>query len=477
MKKVTLNYLKGDVISLLQVIYEFNKYIYNTLDVEVTSCLTITGLGLKSWQTNHIKDFKLPLINKKNIYQHIKSAYFGGLSEVYRPYGEDLYYYDINSLYPFQALNPMPGHECTYIEDFSDKGLDLSTLFGFFYCKIKTKDGYLGLLPYKCEGLLTHPLGEWEGWYFTALLKYALEKGYEIKVIKGYNFNKLYNVFDTYITYFFDIKSKSKGFIRLISKLFLNALLGRFGLIIDKDTITNMVNKEEYIAIYNTRLIKDEVWITENTVIVQYSKSIQEDICLQHGIDYVTISNKNPTDLKDDDTSELKNVSVAISAAVTAYSNVYMSKMKQQILDLGGKLYYTDTDSIVTDIELPSSLVGKNLGQFKLEYSKIKRGYFITSKTYCLILDDKDVNEKNKGVIIKAKGVNDNTLSEKDFIDLLNGKTIKAKKYYSEKNIAEGYVTINNLKYVELDGNVFKKRKKIYENGVWTDTYPLKVGD
>ena len=47
----------------------------------------------------------------------------------------------------------------------------------------------------------------------------------------------------------------------------------------------------------------------------------------------------------------------------------------------------TDTDSIVTDIPLDKSLIGPNPGQLKLEY-EIKEGYFISAKTYCLVLKD-----------------------------------------------------------------------------------------
>lgn len=51
-------------------------------------------------------------------------------------------------------------------------------------------------------------------------------------------------------------------------------------------------------------------------------------------------------------------VSIAVSAAVTAYARIYMHKIKAMILELGGKIYYTDTDSIVTNIRLPDHLVG-----------------------------------------------------------------------------------------------------------------------
>jgi hypothetical protein len=35
------------------------------------------------------------------MYNDIKKSYYDGLSDVYIPYGENLYYYDLNSLYPY----------------------------------------------------------------------------------------------------------------------------------------------------------------------------------------------------------------------------------------------------------------------------------------------------------------------------------------------------------------------------------------
>jgi hypothetical protein len=94
------------------------------------------------------------------MYKDIKKAYFGGITEVYRPYGNNLYYYDVNSLYPYAALNPMTGINCTYVEDLSSKGLNINELFGFFYCEIETKDQYLGLLPVHNDLELIMPNGK-----------------------------------------------------------------------------------------------------------------------------------------------------------------------------------------------------------------------------------------------------------------------------------------------------------------------------
>ena len=78
---------------------------------------------------------------------------------------------------------------------------------------------------------------------------------------------------------------------------------------------------------------------------------------------------------------------------------------------MGGNLYYSDTDSIVTDSQLPADMVDqKSLGKLKLEYC-IKRGFFINAKTYCLIND-------NGVEIKKEKGLNSNTLSEHDYIEM-----------------------------------------------------------
>lgn len=54
----------------------------------------------------------------------------------------------------------MPGHKCEFVEN--ETGLDLNKLFGFYFCKVKTKDSYLGLLPVHQNGLIM-PNGEWFG--------------------------------------------------------------------------------------------------------------------------------------------------------------------------------------------------------------------------------------------------------------------------------------------------------------------------
>lgn len=83
-----------------------------------------------------------------SIFNDIHNAYFGGITEVYIPKGENLKYYYVNSLYPFASYSTMPGLPCEFVY-YINKTINLDdSLFGFFYCKIKSYDnGYLELLP------------------------------------------------------------------------------------------------------------------------------------------------------------------------------------------------------------------------------------------------------------------------------------------------------------------------------------------
>lgn len=123
----------------------------------MSSSLTIAMIGLYVFLTDFYKG-NTPFVNDRTMFSDIKHAYYGGCTEVYRPIGENLLYYDVYSLYPFAALNVMPGTKCTYI--LSPSGdLDLDNLFGFFYCEVIAKDGYLGILPYRDKNGLVYPLG------------------------------------------------------------------------------------------------------------------------------------------------------------------------------------------------------------------------------------------------------------------------------------------------------------------------------
>lgn len=470
LKTETKKYLIRDLLSLLEIIDHFNRYIFIEYNLQITECLTISRLALNIFFKRYLGQNLLAKINNVSVFSFIKQAYYGGVVEVYRPYGVNLIYYDVNSLYPFASKNPMTGHICEYIE--SNEPLELSGLFGFYFSKIKSPDNYLGLLPVHKKGLIM-PNGDWFGYYFSEELKFAKENGYEIEVYKGYTFNKVYNVFDKYVDDLYEKKAKSKGSEKLINKFLLNSLSGRFGLSILKLN-TEMLSMDQYAEILSTKAVNSAIPISDNDWLVSYNNETSKKITKEHGLDYIKILNqKSSVDIEN--IHSFEDVAVSISAAVTAYARIYMSKIKLEILEKGGEIYYSDTDSIVTNTELPVNLVGKELGKFKVEY-KIKEAYFISSKTYCLVLEDEYVTCENKGVIIKSKGVFDNSLKLEDFKNMyLNNENVKAIKSDTKTNYSEGYVNIDT-KEVTLKYDAYTKRTRILDKkGRWINTKPIQI--
>jgi hypothetical protein len=147
--------------------------------------------------------------------------------------------------------------------------------------------------------------------------------------------------------------------------------------------------------------------LSEDRTMVTYSPKLDYEVIKSNNLDIIKILNKH----KDSEIQSLNVSSIVISAAVNAYARVHMQALKLDILSKGGTLYYSDTDSIVTNLELDNSLVDKNeLGKLKLEH-EIEKAIFIAPKLYVLVTTSGEE-------IVRAKGVNSKNLQFSDFEDL-----------------------------------------------------------
>lgn len=470
LKLECLDYLSADIKGLYEVLSEFSRLIYIHFNVQMVESLTITRLALNIFKQNYYENNNIPSINKIYLFNFISEAYFGGITEVYKPFGQNLVYIDINSLYPFAALSPMPGTNCVYMETFEEKGLNLDNLFGFFYAKVKTNNQYLGLLPVRNEKGLIFPQGEFTGIWCSEELKFAKSHGYDITVISGYQFNKVNNIFNHYIMELYNLKKSATGLLKLIYKSLLNNFLGRFGLNIIKP-ITQTVNRERRDFIFATRVVHSETILNQNKFLITYDPIVSKEICFEHGLDINKVHLKEYKTNIEKNLDLFKDVSIATAAFVNSYARIQINKFKIDILKRGGAIYYSDTDSLVLDKNfLNEEWLGSEIGKFKLEYD-IKEAYFISNKTYCLLLN-------NGETVIKTKGVINSSISIEQFKSMyFENKNVIATKINSITNYEKASVVIEK-KDVVLNYNSYTKREKIYNNeGIWIDTKPLNYNN
>jgi len=162
--KELLEYNKLDCIVLYQVVHKYAAEIYDMFKLNIHKYPTLSSLAMAIFRSNFYKptdESNSINITSNEIYNDIKPGYQGGHVDVYKAYGENLYYYDVNSLYPFVMRNNLfPSGPCTYFE--GEKAL--KDLFGIVYANITCPiDLKVPVLLHKHNNVTMAPTGTWSG--------------------------------------------------------------------------------------------------------------------------------------------------------------------------------------------------------------------------------------------------------------------------------------------------------------------------
>lgn len=112
--------------------------------------------------------------------------------------------------------------------------------------------------------------------------------------------------------------------------------MGRFGLDINKAKVEFMSN-DSYIDIASRNPLISEINLNDDWRLVSYLPQVDKDLGSVLGIDMVKLINKYK--LNEEGKTMYKDVSISISAAVTAYARIHISKLKVDILNRGGNIY------------------------------------------------------------------------------------------------------------------------------------------
>lgn len=376
----------------------------------------------------------------------IRASYFGGSSDYFHFHGKNLKYYDINSLYPYAMLNDMP---LNYLGEIDGSIIELKDCFGFVEAIVTCpKDIETPLLLHNHNGKNIHPTGTWQGTYFSEELKAAEKYGYTIELVKVYQFSRAIGLFKDFIEHFYELKktaTKNKDLTqKTMSKLHLNTLYGMFGRKLD-NLKSIAVRKHEELDILSKYPVKSIIKINKDlNIFLTYSN-----------VDYKMIKAAN-AELNINMLVQPKQFiksNVAIASAITAYARIQMMKFKTIT---GMAIYYTDTDSIFTNMELPAIYVGDDIGQMKDELGGgwILEAYFLGVKKYAYIDNNNNVKTVFSGLVI-------NSLTWEEVIKLASGMTLNKeipKQFF--KSLAKLEITIKH-KFVTVK---FETDKKLVGN-------------
>lgn len=288
--------------------------------------------------------------------QYIRKAYFGGRVEIFKPLFDGpgyIFEFDYNSLYPSVLANPN-NHYPGGIAGLTDK-IDFDSI-GFFWVQVFVPEQYMPPLPYLHKGKLLFPCGYLEGIWSVAELKNAIEK-YGVKILKvksGYKCHNIGNPFTDYIQDMYAARLAAKeakdGVTDIICKLAMNSLYGRFGLRKDRQNFAFDENQKGF----------DGKWTIERGI-----KNIRLGLV--------------PVEL----TASFSNI--AIAAYTTSYARIANLNGAAPWAEKG--LFYTDTDSYYTPLELPSS---SGLGELKKGKYEGTQACFLLPKTYIVKAAKKD---------------------------------------------------------------------------------------
>nr|AVV32079.1 orf2565 [Helianthus annuus] len=453
-KDELIEYMKQDILLLGGIMQKAQEIYFHLYQLDIVSKITLSSLALSIYRLKYYDEENWPIyIPNMNQDNFIRKAYYGGHTDTYKPYGEDLYYYDVNSLYPFVMKNyQMPGGKPVWHGNLDEK--DLDSLYGFIeayvVCPKTIKKPFL---PYRNKNnTLTFPTGEFVGVYYSEELKFARDLGYTVLPLSGYLYERMDSPFIEFVNTQSEkrIEAKKAGneALSFVYKILMNSLYGRFGInpnsttseICDHDRYRTLFKKDSFI--YGSLLEK-------NKYIVSYHVNTGN-----------TPETWNPP----------KNGAVQLAAAITACARIYMYPYISR-----EECYYTDTDSVVLGQPLPDELISSSvLGMLKLE-ARIVKGYFLAPKSYGFI--EKDADGK---IVLKHKGAAKSLVTLEWF-----------QSQYDDPSRKEQVSVTSNFKIdwkdleIQKQESLYKlglsmdsKRLPVYNSeNTWIDTEPIHIRD
>ncbi|MBD3193739.1 MAG: hypothetical protein GF317_01695 [Candidatus Lokiarchaeota archaeon] len=355
---------------------------------------TASSIALKTYLNKFMKPKSIKLHNHSRVLKMENEAYRGGLTQdFYHGKKENLYYADVNSLYPYVMQFELPTkligyyNHCNSTQKELFKVLNDKNYYYIAYVRFYLpKNKALLLTRDKKLGKCVLKWGTQTAYLHNSELDYVKEFG-NIIYIRSVACYETSQIFKAYVNHFYQAKLNANNSIEYnFSKLLLNSLYGKFG------------QKQKEIKLLKDvppPIRKD----SENLGSFGFVGTLLE----KNGRKLIYKDNDQFFTMSDSEVPE-KHSSLAIAGAVSALARIYMARI---IVAINIKnVFYMDTDSLVVNnqglekMKKLNLMDDRKLGKFKIE----EMGHFkINAPKNYEIYDTKWENIKRK----RLKGIKD----------------------------------------------------------------------
>lgn len=365
-------YHEVDCTSLLEIIKKFNKVIYDKAGINLTSCMTGSSLAKKAFFKNFYKKLDAVYKLSKEHDEYVRKSFFGGRCEAFQlgklP-SEKLYYYDFTSLHPWSGTFDLPTgvtieHDYASINNFRKNDPKLHKFFGFIECIVKTrKFNKLPLHGHRVDGKLvfSHHKEGTRMILTSAEIQTGLAKNlYDYEFLSGCQY-KPKPIMAEFFKSYFEMKKQAglEGHVALkyALKIIINSAYGFWSI--------------------NTKN-RDCLSIHDNL------KSMDCMMSEERVKNWGTIGSKNFVRGTGD--IPVEDFNAGISSFISSYSRIKLWELMNNINKRGGKVFYCDTDSVITNYNLRSDKdmmkkycpdgSGLELGSLKNECLELVENHF-----------------------------------------------------------------------------------------------------
>lgn len=417
-------YLKTDCIGLYEVLEKRQKMTGKNLRLTVASESKAEWIAGNKGTVNDERGLRISV----KYDDFVRKSYHGGRTEVFKRYGRNLFYYDVNSMYPSVMKNrPYPAGKIFHTKKFWKDRL------GIYEATVHVPYMRYPLLCTKSkDDKLLFPIGTFDGVFTSAELLEAQKYGVRFKIKTGMVWTDSCYPFTDYVNHWHTEKKKAKKngdkAREYIAKLHLNSLYGKLG--------QRRFHRHVKQGLASWMKDKDAYCLHEEMDLWSYD-----------------VADKTPFTY------------VHLGSFVTAYSRILLHQGMMEVDNNGGEVFYCDTDSITTDVHIKS---GDNLGEWELE-NEIREGIFILPKLYALSLQD-------GSVVIHSKGLDAKRLKWSYFEKALKGDLSKLQ----ERRHQLVGIFASARRGLDILDTIISKRsvKHIYDKRIMTDdinTEPISL--